>query len=247
MRFLLYNIAYGTGSPRSASHHVFTMHRYLRTPHHHFEAIRDFVIRQRPDIVGLVEVDNGSVRFGRRNQVSELARDLSHEHSWGRKYGNGAFTRYLPILRHQGNALLARGPLRQVSHHFFERGFKRLIVEVTVDDIQLYLVHLALNERIRGMQLRYLTELIGTTAQPVILAGDFNIFQGRRELAHLMKETGLRNPNTGRRPTYPSWGPRRELDLILCSPAISVRRFHIFDDILLSDHLPLLVDFAASS
>jgi len=48
------------------------------------------------------------------------------------------------------------------------------------------------------------------------------------------------------RPTWPSWRPRKQLDVILHSPQIVVERFEL-GQVLLSDHLPLICDFRVVS
>ncbi len=244
MRFLLHNIAYCTGAPRSLSHGVFTLHRYLRSSQHHLESIRDFILSLAPDIVGLVEIDRGSVRGGCRDQVAELARCLSHHHTYSSKYARGSMGRYLPVLRHQGNAILTREQPGHCQTHFFPVGFKRLIVEIEVFGVKIFLVHLALRRHVREHQLAVLGDIVGKPAGPVILAGDFNTFQGREELLELKAATGLKSANIQRRPTYPAYNPHQELDFVLCSPEVRVERFQVLDHIRLSDHLPLLLDFS---
>ena len=62
MRFLVYNIAYGTGAPGGMGKNILTAHRYLRTPRKPLEGIIRFISETEADIVGLVEVDTGSFR-----------------------------------------------------------------------------------------------------------------------------------------------------------------------------------------
>jgi endonuclease/exonuclease/phosphatase family metal-dependent hydrolase len=222
---------------------MLTMHRYLRSAQHHWEKIRDFVMEMNPDVAGLVEIDTGSIRSGRRNQVAELARSLTHFPVYGGKYGGKSIANYLPILRHQGNAILAREEPQHCQSHFFEAGLKRLIVEVNVLGVTFFLVHLALGPRIRELQLKHLATLIGQARKPVILAGDFNTFQGGEELVGLMAATGLRRVRRRPAPTYPSYKPKSELDFILCSEHIEVENFAVLEHIRYSDHLPLVLDF----
>jgi len=243
MRFLLYNIAYGTGAPAGRCHSILTLHRYLRSARHHFSRICEFVTDVGPDVTGLVEVDRGSFRCGSRDQVAEIARLLTHHHSYSSKYGHRSFGRFLPILRHQGNVVLTHRKPEHTTHHFFSVGFKRLVVEANIDGVFYFLVHLALRRRIREKQLQLLAHLVGNHGRPVILAGDFNTFGGREELGELLAATGLRNANPAHVPTFPSYGPRKELDFILCSDAIRVNDLTVHDEVKLSDHLPISLDF----
>ena len=119
---------------------------------------------------------------------------------------------------------------------------KRLIIELELDDIAIFLVHLSLKFRHRQYQLRYLYDLVRKTEKPVIVAGDFNTYWGDHEIYLFMQAAGLANANARGLPSYPSSSPRKELDFILHSREIEVNRFEI-PDIQLSDHLPLICDF----
>lgn len=238
MRFLLYNIRYATGRRRRWA----WMHCLTRTVRHLPEIAR-FIREVRPDVVGLVEVDVGSYRSGRRNQAELLAAELGHYHSYRMKYRkSGGLGRRLPVLNKQGNAFLTRDKFRRETFHEFTDGFKRLVIELELAHVRLFLVHLALGFRARHRQLAELRDLVGASNKPCIVAGDFNPSRGARELRPFLQATGLVSANVERRPTYPSWRPRRELDFICHSPQIKLRRFEI-PPVTLSDHLPLVCDF----
>ncbi len=243
MRFVLYNVAYGTGGPHSSAHRLLTLHRYLRSGRRHIEQLHTFVRNLAPDIVGIVEIDSGSFRAGGCNHVMEMARHLSHEYTYCSKYHARSLGRVLPIFRHQTNALFSHSPLQECEHHMLPLGFKRLVVDAKVNGVRILLVHLALNRHTRGKQLFYLSRIVGGAKGPVIVAGDFNAFGGPTELAQLTAATGLNNINLDCHPTYPSWRPKKELDFVLCSPEVRVEEFRVLQDVRLSDHLPLLLDF----
>jgi len=243
MRLLVYNIAYGTVPPRSARGALLTPFHFFRSSKRHFSRIVRFIEALTPDIVGLVEVDVGSVRTRRMNQAAEIARGLEHQPWYAPKYGTRRYPRYLPILRHQTNAILAREGLGAKTHHYLPRGFKRLVLQAELDGITLLLVHLPLRKRARQVQIRALARLVNDASRPVVLAGDFNVFGGCRELHDLMATTGLQTANPEHVPTFPSWRPRHELDFVLHSPAVSVTRFQVLDEVHFSDHLPLVLDF----
>ena len=244
MRLLVYNIAYGVTPPKSTPGALLIPFRFFRSTERHFARIVNFVEELAPDIVGLVEVDVGSVRTQRKNQAAEIARRLEHQPWYAPKYGTRRYPRYIPILRHQTNAILAREGVGAKLHHYLPRGFKRLVLQAELDGITLLLVHLPLRARARQVQIQALAELVNAASRPVILAGDFNVFGGCRELRRLMQTTGLLTANQESTPTFPAWKPRRELDFILHSPDVHVHRFQVLDEVRLSDHLPLLLDFS---
>ncbi|MGL4853927.1 MAG: endonuclease/exonuclease/phosphatase family protein, partial [Lentisphaeria bacterium] len=160
------------------------------------------------------------------------------------KYQNPLFRKFLPILRHQGNALLTKNNFSG-QFHFFPRGMKRLIIEVDCQNFTLFLIHLALSKKIRAIQIRHLIELAKKSPQPYIIAGDFNTFSGEEELNELLTELNLINANIDKNPTFPSWKPKFQIDYILHSTQIKLLNFSI-PKINLSDHLPLIAEFDIS-
>lgn len=233
MRFLLYNICYATG-PK--------VRNYGRSSHKNLERITAFIRGLEPDLVGLIEVDHGSYRTGGKNQIEEMAQSLGHYHSHAIKYGEKSFWRHVPVLRNQGNAFLARDRIRNETFHFFERGMKRLVIELELEHLVIYLAHLSLGARTRHHQLSALYDLVRKTERPCIVAGDFNMLWGEREIDLFLAATGLLNANIKGFPTYPSKSPNRHLDFVLHSKEIKIRDFHV-PMVPFSDHLPVVVDF----
>ncbi len=241
MRLLLYNIQYGTGRLRRFS----WLETLLRTTAH-FPNITRFVRHMDPDIIGLVEVDTGSYRTHRKNQAEELAHDLDFYHCHRTKYSDNGFGRHVPVLNKQANAVLAREPIVRTAFHDFETGFKSLAIEVELESVTLFLVHLALGIRARQRQLGELHDLIAGCAKPRLVAGDFNTLSGVWEMHMFLRATGLKSANVRHAPTFPSWAPCRELDFICYDPSITPVRFKI-PKVRLSDHLPLMFDFEVDS
>jgi endonuclease/exonuclease/phosphatase family metal-dependent hydrolase len=242
MRILVYNIAYGTGCPGPGHRRLLTAHRYLKTNNDVFARISAFIESSNADIVGLVEADSGSYRTGYRDQISELASTLQHYHIKSVKYGIKSISRTIPILNMQSNALLTSDMNAEGKLHFFTKGMKKLVIEVEVYGIKIFIVHLSLRRNVRIRQLNLLAGLIPRNV-PVIVAGDFNTTGGAGELDDFISETGLLNPNRDHVPTYPAWKPKRQLDYILHSDSI-VPSFFDIPMVDHSDHLPLLMDFS---
>jgi endonuclease/exonuclease/phosphatase family metal-dependent hydrolase len=182
------------------------------------------------------------MRSGRVNQAEMIAEALGHYSCYEIKYGEGSVNQVLPIVRKQANAFLAAPRVHGKRFHYFDQGIKRLIIELELDGVAIFLVHLSLKYRHRQMQLRYLYELVADCRKPVIVAGDFNTFWGEDEIFLFMKAAGLRNANTAGLPSYPTRNPRQELDFILHSSEITVTNFEI-PRVPYSDHLPLVCDF----
>lgn len=241
MRLLLYNIRYAVGGGASM-HMPLPGAGYVLGNQSVLPEITGFIKSVDPDIVGLIEVDTGSMRSRKINQAEAIATELGMNSSFETKYGARSINKILPILRKQGNAFLAAPRVHGETFHYFDTGIKRLIIELEMDDFAVFLVHLSLKYRHRHLQLRKLYDLIAETSKPVIVAGDFNTFWGENEIYLFMRAAGLKSANTKSLPSYPSRAPRKELDFILYQDGIRVNHFEI-PQVRYSDHLPLVCDF----
>lgn len=242
MRFLLYNIRYGTG--HGTKYHLplpFT--GFFKQTGNTLEQITAFIRSVNPDIIGLIEVDSGSYRSGRSCQAKAIARNLDHFHVVESKYGDNSLASRIPVLNKQSNALLTSHPIKSSHFHYFNEGIKRLVIEVELEDVCIFIVHLSLKFKHRQQQLEHLHRILSHSTKPVIVAGDFNTFGGDRELQLFMAASRLRNANLTSQPSHPSHAPKRHLDFILHSPQLTASNFSI-PDIRLSDHAPLLCDFS---
>ena len=215
MRLLLYNIRYAVGGGASM-HMPIPGAGYVLGNQTVLPEITRFIKSVDPDVVGLIEVDTGSIRSRKVNQAEKIASDLGMNTSYETKYGE--------------------------KFHYFDTGIKRLIIELEMEDFAIFLVHLSLKYRHRHLQLRRLYDLIQETTKPVVVAGDFNTFWGENEIYLFMKAAGLRSANTESIPTYPSRSPRKELDFVLYQDGITVTDFSV-PDVRHSDHRPLVCDF----
>jgi endonuclease/exonuclease/phosphatase family metal-dependent hydrolase len=245
MRLMLYNIRYAVGVT-SPGNVAVPGARYLFGDSGTLAKITEFIKSKDPDIVGLIEVDTGSVRSGRVNQAESIAKALGHYSCYECKYGEASVNKVIPILRKQANAFLAAPSVHGERFHYFDTGIKRLIIELELDGVAVFLVHLSLKYRHRHFQLRHLYELIKDSKKPVIVAGDFNTFWGEDEMFLFKKAAGLESANAEGHPSYPSRAPRLELDFILYSKGIRITDFSI-PQVGYSDHLPLICDFEIES
>lgn len=245
MRLLLYNIRYAVGGGASM-HMPLPGAGYVLGNQNVLPEITRFIKSIDPDIVGLIEVDTGSIRSRMVNQAEKIASDLGMNTSYETKYGAKSLNQILPIVRKQGNAFMAAPRVHGETFHYFDTGIKRLIIELEMQDFAVFLVHLSLKYRHRHLQLRRLYDLIAVTEKPVIVAGDFNTFWGENEIYLFMKAAGLQSANREGISTYPSRSPRKELDFILHQDGINVTHFEV-PEVRHSDHLPLVCDFEVNN
>jgi endonuclease/exonuclease/phosphatase family metal-dependent hydrolase len=241
LRLVVYNIRYATGTGL-AFHLPLPGAGYLRSNRRVLTGITEFLRSEKPDVVGLIEVDTGSIRSGMVNQAEYIAQQLGHFSTYECKYGTQSLNQFVPIVRKQANAFLSAPHVTGERFHYFDTGIKRLIIELELDQVCVFLVHLSLKYRHRQYQLRYLHDLLSKSTKPVIVAGDFNAFWGNHEIYLFMRAAGLRSANSLELPSFPARVPRVELDFVLVSSEIEVTDFRV-PDVRYSDHRPLICDF----
>ena len=187
------------------------------------------------DLVGLQEVDAGSLRSGFVNQVKYLADSAGFEHVFDQA------NRKIGMISQHGNALLSRLRPDAIAEHKLPglipgRGVLEIRFGTGTDALHVLILHLALGRRGRLRQIGFLTEL-AREYRHVILMGDLNSRSDSPEMAVLLENVRLSEPAPGLC-TFPSWRPDRQLDHILVSPSITVERVEVLD-CAFSDHLPL--------
>ena len=241
MRFLLYNIRYAAGIGKDF-HFPVPYSGYFKHTNGNLKKILDFIKSVNPDIIGLIEVDSGSFRSQKNNQAEGIAWELQHDHIYRSKYPVNSVAHKLPLLKKQGNAILTNREIVSQKFHYFRQGVKRLVIELELTELTVLLVHLSIKFRHRHYQLQDLYSLVKDIKKPVILAGDFNVLWGDRELQLFLAATGLKNANKNGQPSHPSRAPRRQLDYIFHSPQIRITDFEI-PRVKFSDHTPLVCEF----
>jgi endonuclease/exonuclease/phosphatase family metal-dependent hydrolase len=239
LRLLSYNIQTGIAT---AKYHHYVTHSWKHVlPHsqrvENLNAIAGFLGEF--DIVGLQEVDGGSLRSGFINQTEYLAgraefpfwhdqtnRDLGKlaQHSIG------LLSRLRPerLVEYRLPGMIpGRGVL---SAHFGGGGDSELVVLI---------LHLSLGQRARLRQLAFVSELINGCPHAVVM-GDLNCRADSREMGWLLRNTALSAPRPDLH-TFPSWRPLHNIDHILVTPSLTVERVEPLDHVF-SDHLPLAME-----
>jgi len=189
------------------------------------------------DLVGLQEVDSGSLRTGFLDQTEYLA------HRAGFPYWYRQVNRSLGKIAQHSNGVLSRIRPHSVDEHKLPglRGRGAMLVELQTNQEPLLvcIMHLALGKRARRLQLAYISELVGEYSQLVVM-GDFNCGTHSRELHELVNSTHLRLPTEDLK-TFPSWRPFRKYDHILISDSLKLKNTRVLEHTH-SDHLPICVE-----
>jgi len=190
------------------------------------------------DIVGLQEVDAGSLRSGYVNLTQYLGEKANFPFWYdqtNRRFGHFA--------RHSTGLLSRFSPTEVVEHQLPGRipGRGVLFIRYGTHDSSLVvlILHLALGQRARMRQLAYVSEIINEHPN-VVLMGDLNCHSQSPEMDFLMSRTLMREPLHGL-DTFPSWSPQRNIDHILVTPTLEVNRARVLN-YSLSDHLPVAMD-----
>jgi len=192
------------------------------------------------DLVGLQEVDAGSLRSGFIDQTEYLAQQARFPF-WYKQVN-----RNLGKLAQHSNGVLSRLRPARITEYKLPGlpGRGLVMVELETSDQEVLAVcvlHLALGWRARRRQLVHIREL--TARYPyLVLMGDFNCDSGSASLRALVRAAELRGLDYDLK-TFPSWRPRRNLDHILVSDRLRILDARVID-YPLSDHLPLSMKVA---
>jgi exonuclease III len=237
IRILLYNVGYATALDGSMRSYLLHFYRYLYTPRVIIRRVRQAIYRimetEKPDVCCFVEIH------------SKLG-TVPHPHAYGcsdiaNKYGPQSVLRRLPFFRDNCNGFFATDET-QFTKTYFKNGTKKLIYELHLPhNFSLFLVHFALERRVRQRQCLELREML-RGRRNVILCGDFNIFKGTGELEELATALDLRIVNTPNESTFPAAAPRMTLDLFLCPKDVKDAHVKVLKNVHASDHLPVLLE-----
>lgn len=252
VRLITYNIEYCEGIVGKWYQYLNLLRVFSPPPLLDLQIVEELG-KMKPDILALVEADGGSVRSRGVDQAQFIgdALELHHvaEHVKYPFRGWMKMFHHMPILGAQENAIASRYSLSNVKYHMLHEGTKRLVIEATVScprKVTLLLAHLALSGRVREKQIKELVKLVNKIKNPVILMGDFNTFNGEKEIQMLLDESHLNDRVSLDRKTnhftQPAWHPSRRLDYVLTSKKVKVNSYRVLP-FQFSDHLPLMVDF----
>ncbi len=238
LKILSYNIQVGMASTR-ARHYVTQGWKHV-LPHpksfDNLDRIAELLCDY--DIVGLQEVDAGSLRSYFINQVEYLA-ERSRFPFW-----NYQTNRNLGKLAQHSNGILSRFQPQEVVEHKLPgiipgRGALMARYGHGKESFVLMLVHLSLGQRARKNQLAYISEVISDYPHACVM-GDFNTTPDSPEMRTLFKNSSLCRPD-GDYLTFPSWRPHRNIDHILTSESVKVDSIKVLNHAF-SDHLPISME-----
>lgn len=238
LRILTYNIQVGITYSRYRHYLTRSWKHVLPFPgrQENLDSIARFISRF--DIIGLQEVDAGSLRSNYINQAKYLAQRAGFQNWYvqtnrnlGRiaQHSLGLLTDLCPIKVMECR-LPGRIPGRGALIAIFGEGQHQLMLGI---------LHLSLGRKARTRQFEYISHLI-EQHEHVVLLGDFNSRIDQPEFQSFLDSTHLCSPEREFH-TYPSWRPRFGLDHILVTPDLKVGQSYVYNAGY-SDHLPMAIE-----
>ncbi|MDE2987312.1 MAG: endonuclease/exonuclease/phosphatase family protein [Chloroflexota bacterium] len=199
------------------------------------ERILAVLEQERPHVVALQEVPRGWVVNGSVDALSWLAQRLRMHSAWGPAAD--------PFW---GSAVLSRYPIVHMEHHpmpnnddlNLDRGYLLVTVNLHGELVQLVATHLHHIESEPHHRIPQVTELVDAVdwSRPSVLLGDLNAQPHHAEI-RMLAEAGLM-PRQPAVPTYPADQPRRQIDYIMTTDALTIVELRSAPTDA-SDHLPL--------
>lgn len=236
LRVATLNIAHGR---RLAPHQIGLPSASFR---HHLDAIARLLLRQRPDIVALQEIDAESVWSGSIEHLDVIGESAKYPY---RHQGIHADTTRWRLPIRYGTALLSRHPLDASTSTPFHsepldtKGF--VTAEIDFDGGRILVVSVHLDFKTSTTRLRQIETLIQHIRKrnlPVVLMGDLNCqWKQGSAVCTLADRLELQawSPESKDLSTYPANDPRRRLDWILISPELEFTSYTVWPDVV-SDH-----------
>lgn len=238
LRLLSYNIQTGSSTSRYR-HYVTQSWKHVLPSTERVENLgRIAHMIEDYDLVGLQEVDAGSLRSGFINQteyLAERARFPFWYHQTNRSLGK--------IAQHS-NGFMSKFRPTEVEDHKLPgtipgRGALTVRFGGAEQSLIVVILHLALGKRSRMRQLEYISEVTREHTHTIVM-GDMNCPADSVEMKMLHNKAGLIEPVRDLH-TFPSWRPERSIDHILVSHGIRVERAQALNHTF-SDHLPVSMD-----
>lgn len=238
IRIMIYNAGYFTGISGRISEYLLGGARFI-FPNMFgkkdlLKNLTNLIKQTNPDILFLAEIRNKS--------YMSAIKDLFAVSYIDPKYQSKSILNYLPFFRGNCNGVFLHQP-SPVKKLYLKNGTKKLVYQIAITkDCSALFAHFALGSNTRRKQFSEIATIAARDKQ-VIIGGDFNIFQGVKELQELINKSKIHLVNNLADKTFPSYKPAYLIDIFLASSTIKITHIKVLNDILLSDHLPVLADF----
>jgi endonuclease/exonuclease/phosphatase family metal-dependent hydrolase len=208
------------------------------------QRIADVISAERPDLVGLQEVDRGVKRTEGRDEIAELAKLTSMNYAFAHNldYQGGQY----------GVAILSRFPIQQIDHRKYENlreAERRGMIRIQVAGRRLKFVTTHLDyqyEDGRLFETEQMLKFLEGVSEPLIVVGDFNdepSGQAYKLMLTKFSDSWVAARAKGPGLSYPADKPSKRIDYVFTRQSDQIRAKKAWlVNTLASDHLPLVVD-----
>ncbi|MGH9967402.1 MAG: endonuclease/exonuclease/phosphatase family protein [Pyrinomonadaceae bacterium] len=230
LRVMTYNIHVGVGMDKKLD----------------LQRIADVINRERPDLVGLQEVDRGVKRTEGKDEIAELAKMTRMDYAFAHNldYQGGQY----------GVAILSRFLIQKIAHKKFEnkreaerRGMIRVEVEVAGRTVNFVTTHLDYQYGDgRLFETEQLLRSLEQVGGPLIVVGDFNdepTGSAYKLMSMRFEDAWIRSRAKGDGLSYPADKPAKRIDYIFYRKDEDIRAKKTWVvNTLASDHLPVMAE-----
>lgn len=230
IRVMTYNIHVGVGMDKKLD----------------LQRIADVINKERPDLVGLQEVDRGVERTQRKDEIVELAQLTRMEYAFAHNldYQGGQY----------GVAILSRFPIGRIDHRMYQnkreaerRGMIRVEVKIDGKTVNFVTTHLDYQYQDgRLFEAEQMLEFLRDVKGPLIIVGDFNDEPSGttyKLMLNQFDDAWLQSRQTTNGLSYPADKPTKRIDyaFVRKSDGLRVKKAWVVDT-LASDHIPLVAE-----
>ena len=229
IRVMTYNIHVGVGMDKKLD----------------LQRIADVIIRQKPDLVGLQEVDRGVKRTEGKDEIAELAAMTRMDYAFAHNldYQGGQY----------GVAILSRSLLKNVEHRMFEnkreaerRGMLRVEVEVGGKIVNFVTTHLDYQYTDgRVFETEQMLKFLDGVNGPIIVVADMNdepAGEAYKLMSSKFSDAWISSRAKDDGFTYPADKPMKRIDYVFYrGNDLKVKKATVIET-LASDHVPVVVE-----
>jgi endonuclease/exonuclease/phosphatase family metal-dependent hydrolase len=238
IRLLSYNVQAGISTAKYRHYVTHSWKHVLPHPQRFSNLDRVARLVSDYDVIGLQEVDAGSLRSGYVNLTQYISERA------GLPYWFDQTNRRIGRIARHSTGLLSRFEPTEIVEHRLPgripgRGAMFIRYGTRRESLVVLILHLALGRRARMRQIDYISEIVNEYPN-VVLMGDMNCRSNSAEMDFLINRTLMREPFHDLH-TFPSWRPQHNIDHILVTPTLKVDNVRVLN-YSLSDHLPVSME-----
>jgi len=209
------------------------------------QRIADVIIKEKPDLVGLQEVDRGVKRTEGKDEIVELAKLTRMDYAFAHNldYQGGQY----------GVAMLSRFLLNKVEHRMFEnkreaerRGMLRAQVNMGGKIVNFVTTHLDYQYSDgRVFETEQLLKFLENVDGPLIVVADMNdepVGEAYKLMLTRFSDSWVKSNAKGDGFSYPADKPIKRIDYVFYKgDGLKAKKARIVET-LASDHMPVVVD-----